>query len=468
MYAEADIRCVKRALQRVAAYLYNTPGDKDRLDCFDGVPVNTHYSDDNLAVTGDTPDAQAEQHITDIVCGRVLELLEDLAQFVDRGKSWGLHQREGAPQQHEYRDAAGREVADASIEAAFKLLGYFFPTDARNDATVAAAIETTVAPRFAAFAAADVTPAVRVAALRDAGLASLRHHARGTWSPDIVTARRWQDELLTTIVRKVIEVPLVTPTELPSTAHVPVIAEHLALPINQGGVGLTLMVVRDHATGKDRLGPLFAIPALESLLTAATSDRPSVVEATRQLLMLANWKPKVWDKTGLPPRWKKIPSHLPERTETDKYGAIRAVAAAARELAAQKLMLVFHTDRSPSTIMSQTDANVSPAAVIGTAKAAAHQANVAFLRVHYKYLARFSRIPTALPDATHWWLQPNGAALLDDAEYRLFFRARYGLLPLNAHRSSPKQWAKYRESPAKYREFPGNSRCFKSTGNSKN
>ena len=45
------------------------------------------------------------------MCGRVLELLEDLAQFVERKKSWGLHQREGAPQQHEYRDAAGREVA---------------------------------------------------------------------------------------------------------------------------------------------------------------------------------------------------------------------------------------------------------------------------------------------------------------------------------------------------------------------
>ena len=52
----------------------------------------------------------------------------------------------------------------------------------------------------------------------------------------------------------------------------------------------------------------------------------------------------------------------------------------------------------------------------------------------YRYKARFSRIQTVLPDVTHYWLQPSGVTLLNEAEFKLFFRARFGLLPLNAHR----------------------------------
>ena len=77
---------------------------------------------------------------------------------------------------------------------------------------------------------------------------------------------------------------------------------------------------------------------------------------------------------------------------------------------------------------------VSAASVINRAKAAAHQAAEAFLRAHYTVKARFSRVSTTLPDVTHWWLDQRGVAFLDDEEYKLHFRARYGLLQLNAHR----------------------------------
>ena len=155
------------------------------------------------------------------------------------------------------------------------------------------------------------------------------------------------DELLTLLLRVIIQVPLVTPTEL--HAKVPVIPEHLALPITAGGVGLTLMVARDHASGKSRLGPLFTIPALESYLTNATSDRPQIVETARQLALLAGWTPPVVAPgTGGQQRWKRLSKTLPQRADTDPDGAVRAIAVVAGYLASQRLMLVFHTDRSPA------------------------------------------------------------------------------------------------------------------------
>ena len=142
MYSEGVIRFVKRRLQRRAAYRYDTPGDRDRHAHLDYVPVLTQYSDDGNAIVGDTADGSAEQHITDIVCGSVIYFLESLNQFVDRGKSWAVHQRGGAPQRHAYCSADGSTVADATEELVLKLLGFYFPTDARLDPPVAAAIET--------------------------------------------------------------------------------------------------------------------------------------------------------------------------------------------------------------------------------------------------------------------------------------------------------------------------------------
>ena len=36
--------------------------------------------------------------------------------------------------------------------------------------------------------------------------------------------------------------------------------EHLALPVNQGGIGFELMVARQHADGSEQIGPAFALP----------------------------------------------------------------------------------------------------------------------------------------------------------------------------------------------------------------
>ena len=134
--------------------------------------------------------------------------------------------------------------------------------------------------------------------------------------------------------------------------------------------------------------------------------------------------------------WRLPPAAVASKAEKDPDGAIRAVAAACRALIAHDVMLAIYEDRRPAVLIPRQPrgARVTAGAVVNRAKATAREATAAYLRQHYQCKARFSRIPTADPEVTHHWMHTLGVAFLTDEEYRLMFRARFGLLPLNAHR----------------------------------
>ena len=213
--------------------------------------------------------------------------------------------------------------------------------------------------------------------------------------------------------------------------------ELLALPISAGGFAMPLFVerffLRHGGQYHSRLGPAFYLPALEGWLAAATATCPHVVHAAWPLARLAGWQIPVW-KSGKPdrPRTRAPTAEIRDAAERAGSDCVkRAISLVARCFSLHGISAVFYEDRRPALLLYNCTAT-SKAAVFSRATATANAAMANFMAAHYKSKLRQGRVRTSATAVTNKWItQPT---LFPPGVFRLFASARFGLIPVNAHR----------------------------------
>ena len=147
-----------------------------------------------------------------------------------------------------------------------KALGYFFPTDMRDDSAIYATTSTKLHVDAEHIAREPAPPGIRMAAMQCIIGSAWRHHARGMWAPTLDQARCAQVHLCRLVVRVVPAVPATDPIKL--TGDSGTAPEFLALPISAGGFAMPLFVkrffLRHGGQHHSRLGPAFYLSAVGS------------------------------------------------------------------------------------------------------------------------------------------------------------------------------------------------------------
>ena len=95
----------------------------------------------------------------------------------------------------QYTNAAGTSATGASTARTVKALGYFLPTDMRDDSAIYHAISTKLHTDAEHIAREPAPPGIRMAAVQCIIGSAWRHHARGMWAPALDQARRTQVHL---------------------------------------------------------------------------------------------------------------------------------------------------------------------------------------------------------------------------------------------------------------------------------
>ena len=142
-YAEGILRAAARAHGPTTHYRYSA---------LVPTPTGLHpmpamvYADDGMVVTGDHVDI--DPHFTAqrnalFLAGSVIPYApESVCQVDEYKKSWVTAMHAGRAIPGPYTNAAGTSITDASTARTVKALGYFFPTDMRDDSGVYDTIST--------------------------------------------------------------------------------------------------------------------------------------------------------------------------------------------------------------------------------------------------------------------------------------------------------------------------------------
>ena len=85
----------------------------------------------------------------------------------------------------QYTNAAGTSATGASTARTVKALGYFLPTDMRDDSAIYHAISTKLHTDAEHIAREPAPPGIRMAAIQCIIGSAWRHYARGMWAPTL-------------------------------------------------------------------------------------------------------------------------------------------------------------------------------------------------------------------------------------------------------------------------------------------
>ena len=95
------------------------------------------YADDDMVVTGDHvvigPHFTAQRNALFLAGSAIPHALESVCKVAEYKKSWVTAMLAGRAVPGPYTNAAGTSITDASTARTVEALGYFFPTDMRDD-----------------------------------------------------------------------------------------------------------------------------------------------------------------------------------------------------------------------------------------------------------------------------------------------------------------------------------------------
>ena len=128
------------------------------------------YADDDMVVTGDhvdiDPHFTAQRNALFLAGSAIPHTLEPVCQVAGYKKSWVTAMHAGRAIPGPYTNAVGTFITDASKARTVKALGYFFPTDMRDDSAVYSAISTKLHVDAEHIAREPAPPGIRMAAIQ--------------------------------------------------------------------------------------------------------------------------------------------------------------------------------------------------------------------------------------------------------------------------------------------------------------